>query len=105
MTPDTAITLLVGGGMPFVIALINQAHWSPKVRAVMAALLCCVCAVILCWWRGELNWTDWRATVVAVLGAALFAYQTFWKPSTIAPSVEAATTITGPAAVNRTVDQ
>lgn len=91
-----SVDALIGGGLPLVIALINQAQWSPKLKAVMALLVCGVAATVAAWIRGELDWTDWRNTFIVIAGAALATYRWIWQPSTIAPTVEAVTSVTPP---------
>lgn len=94
MTTDTSIDLAIGGGLlPFVIALINQSHWSPKLRGAVAFLVCLGGAAALAYWHGTLTWGDWRNTAIVVTGAAMVMYHALWKPSGLAPAVEDATTV------------
>lgn len=82
---------LVGALMPLAIALINQSHWSKAWRGIMAVGLCVIAAAVTCWLRGELNGSNYARSVLVVLTAALTTYHVWWKPSTIAPAIEAAT--------------
>jgi len=94
MSTDTSIDLAIGGVvMPYVIAVINQNHWSPKLRGSVAFLACLGGAALLAWWHGTLNWADWRNTAIIVTGAAMVMYHALWEPSGLAPAVENATTI------------
>jgi hypothetical protein len=96
MTGDTSIDIAVGGVlMPFVIAVINQAHWNSKVRGAVAFLLCLASAAGLAALHGTLTWGHWRDAAVVVTGAAMVMYHALWKPSGLAPAVESATTIGG----------
>lgn len=95
MSDPTAVDALIGGIlMPLIIALINQWHWSSKLKAIVALLACMVAAAVVQWLRGPLNVHAWRDTLVVITGAALIMYHTWWRPSTIAPALEAATTVT-----------
>jgi hypothetical protein len=97
MTADTTVlNALIGAAMPLLIAVVNQSHWSPKVKALVAVLVCATAATITEWVRGDVDWADWRGTALVIAGAALVSYNVWWQPSTIAPTVEAVTTITGP---------
>jgi hypothetical protein len=85
--------LLVGAFvLPLVLALIMQAGWSQPVRAAVFALASVGTAALM-------HWQDWNDTkslaqsVVLVLISAGTLYKTFWKPTGIAPVIEAATTL------------
>lgn len=88
---ELTIDALIGLAMPVVIAVINQSHWSPRVRGAVAFVLCLVAATVVEWVRGDLSWEDWRNTALVIFGAAVFFYRQWWQPSTIAPAIEAAT--------------
>jgi hypothetical protein len=94
VTDIASFDLAVGGvAMPFLIALINQAHWNPKVRGLVAFAACLGAAALLAALHGTLTLTSWRASAITVTGAAMVMYHALWKPSGLAPAVEAATTI------------
>lgn len=94
MAEQLTVDAAVGFLMPLLIALANQSHWSPKVRAVSAFALCFAATVVVQWIRGELNALNWHdgATLAVIFGVAVASYKVWWQPSTIAPSIEAATT-------------
>jgi hypothetical protein len=92
MSGTGSIDVALGAAMPLLVALVNQAHWSPARRGIVAMVLCVLAAFVASVVRGA-DWTQWRATTELVVGTALVTYSVFWKPSTIAPVVEAATTI------------
>lgn len=95
MEHTNVIDALVGMGMPLLVALVNQSHWSPKLRALVAVVLCALVGTAVEWVRGPLGIyaEGWRTTVLIVTGSALASYQLWWKPSTIAPTIEAVTTL------------
>jgi threonine/homoserine efflux transporter RhtA len=94
MTDPTSFDLAVGGvAMPFIIALINQTKWNPKVRGLFAFLLCLGSAAGLAALHGTLTFADWRNSAVLVTGSALVMYHALWKPSGLAPAVESATSL------------
>lgn len=93
MTDAFAVDALIGALLPLVIALVNQAHWDAKVKGVVALAACAAAATLAEVLRGALDWSDWRNAVVVIGGAAFLSYKTLWQPSTIAPALEQATTL------------
>lgn len=87
-----SIDVLLGALMPLVVAVVNQSHWSPRRRGLVAVVLCVLAASVASLIRGD-NWGDWRTTAVVVVGSALVSYRVWWQPTTIAPAIEAATTL------------
>lgn len=82
---------LVGALLPPVVALVNRSTWPKAWRLAMAVVCCLVAAGITCWVRGELNHDSYAHSVLLVLTATLATYHWAWRPSTIAPAIEAAT--------------
>lgn len=82
---------LVGAGMPLLIAFLNQSRWSKPVRGIVAVLACLLAAAVTVWLRGELDVANWTKTAMVITGVAMVSYHTWWKPSSIGPRVERAT--------------
>lgn len=96
MTDTASFDLAIGGvAMPFLIAIINQSHWSPKVRGVVAFAACLGAAALLSALHGTLTLTHWRDSAILVTGAAMVMYHALWRPSGLAPALEDATTLNG----------
>ncbi len=94
MTDAASFDLAIGGvAMPFIIALINQSSWNPKLRGVVAFAACLGAAALLAALHGTLTLGHWRDTAILVTGAAMVMYHALWKPSELAPAVEDATTL------------
>lgn len=94
MTDTASFDLAVGGvAMPFLIALLNQTHWSPKLRGFVAFAACLGASALLAALHGTLSVGSWRDTAILVTGAAMVMYHALWKPSGLAPVVESATTL------------
>lgn len=90
--PDQEVwTVLLGVALPPLIAVVNQRHWSPKLRALVALAVCWVVSAAWVALHGRLDWHHWRDTALVVTVAAVGAYRIFWQPSTIAPAIESAT--------------
>lgn len=81
----------VGFVLPPAIAVINQAHWSRAWRFIVAVMISVLAAAITCWVRGDLNNHDYAHSLIVVLTATLTFYHFGWRPSTIAPAIEVAT--------------
>jgi hypothetical protein len=94
MTDTASFDLAIGGAvMPFLIAIINQATWNPKLKGVVAFALCLGAAALLAALHGTLTLTNWRDTAILVTSAAMVMYHALWKPSGLAPAIETATTV------------
>ena len=94
MTDTASFDLAIGGvAMPFLIAIINQSRWSPKLRGLVAFAACLGAAALLAMLHGTLTLTHWRDTAILVTGAAMVMYHSLWKPSGLAPAIEDATSL------------
>lgn len=91
MTNLSMWTLLAGTLLPLVIATVQQPGWSPRVRSLVTTGLCLVVGGGTAWLGDALTGQSVVTSVLTVLVAALATYQGFWKPTGIAPTVEALT--------------
>lgn len=82
---------IVGFGMPAVIALLNQCRWDSRIKAVVAFGACLLAALGTVWAQGDVDVRNWVRTSMIVFVAAIGTYHVWWKPSNIAPTIEAAT--------------
>ena len=82
---------IVGFFMPAVIAFLNQSTWSNTVRGLVAFAAALVAAVVTTYLETGLDTKDLVTTIIVVFFTAVGTYHTWWKPSTIAPRIEAAT--------------
>lgn len=88
------ISGIVGGLLPFAIALINQSHWAPGLKSVIAFLCCLIAAFITVWAKGDITATDYIASALTVFTVARASYAGLWRPTGTAPALEASTTVT-----------
>lgn len=85
-------SLVVGFFLPVAIAFIQQRHWKNGFRAIVAFLCCLLAAsgtVLI--QVGSWDWHKWVQSALLIVVASISTYHGFWKPTTIAPSVEDAT--------------
>lgn len=83
-------TALAALGVPFVVALITQEHWTPMVKWVCFAIVALVVGFITTWLAGSLNQHDLTRDALIVLSGATLAFHGF-KPAV--HQVESATTV------------
>ncbi|MEU6755972.1 hypothetical protein [Streptomyces sp. NPDC046685] len=90
----------VGALLPLLTAVVQRPAWSAAVKkrvAVLAALLAGVVTVAATGgWEQFQNGKITAATLLAVLAASQTSYDLLWKPSTLAPMIEAVTSRKGP---------
>ena len=83
----------VGIVMPLVVSLINQTHWRPQIKGLVAVLVSLVASLLTSWISGDLTGKSFATSFIIVLGATITTYRVFWKPTGIADSIEKATTV------------
>lgn len=93
-TEFVAIILAVGGLLPLLTAVVNQPQWSAKVRTWMSVAVSVLAGLVTYVAEFGLVLESPSSVVIAVVGivlASAAAYKALWKPSGVAPSIEAAT--------------
>lgn len=85
-------TLLIGALLPVAIAVPNQTQWSRTAKGIVTLLICVLVGAGTAYFNGAFSGRGIISCVLVVAVMALFTYQTFWKPSGIAPAIEGATT-------------
>lgn len=88
----------IGVFLPHLIAIVNQSHWSSGLKAVIAAAACLVAAAIVCWTRGQINFSDWLTSAGVVFTFATTTYKGLWKPTGVIDALESSTTMKSPSA-------
>jgi hypothetical protein len=87
---------IVGFVLPLAIATINQSSWQPRTRGGVAFAICLVAATGTVYVGGELDQIDdLTVAFLIVFGTAISTYHQFWKPTTIAPTIERVTDLAG----------
>ncbi len=90
MDRATMISALIGLGLPYVVALVNRAHWPTWGKSLTAIGLSAVVGSLTAWASGDLSGLSIPAAIVACYAASQVAYGTVLKAS--ATAIEAATT-------------
>jgi small basic protein len=83
--------LIVGFVMPLVIAVVQRSTWTQTVRALVMAVSSLIAGGLTAYFAGQLNGVDVTTSVLIVAIAAIASYVGFWRPTTVAPKIEAAT--------------
>lgn len=78
--------------MPPIMAVINQPKWSAQLKSLLAFAVSVGVAFVSVWVSGDFNAEDIVTTVLVTLTVAQSTYHGFWKPTGIAPGIEAGTT-------------
>jgi|GEM_PF-1518238 len=89
-------SFLVGVFLPMAIAFVTQAHWSAMAKGIATFVVSLIAAIGTAYFAGQLNRGDIVSSLLIILVMATLTYQTFYRPSGVAPKIEAATTITSP---------
>jgi hypothetical protein len=91
MTDLEMWSLLVGAGLPPLVAIINQPRWAPAAKFLMTVVVAVGAGAMTAWLQGDLTGRRWVSSALVIGVTALVTYQTGWKPSTIVPRIEHAT--------------
>ncbi|WP_377271939.1 hypothetical protein [Peterkaempfera sp. SMS 1(5)a] len=86
--------LIVGAIAPLVIAVINQPTWSAPAKAAITAVASVLIGLGTAYFAGDFAGKDVVTSILTAFVAAITAYHGFFKPSTLAPRLERATSLT-----------
>jgi hypothetical protein len=86
--------LIVGFFLPPVQAIIQQTSWGTRLRAVVNFAACAVAGAGVAYFQGDLTGRRFVEAGLIVLVASIATYKGTWKPTGIAPAVEAKTNVT-----------
>ena len=92
--PDTNVgrwSFLIGTFLPLAIAAVNRQRWTSQAKGLMTFVISTAAAAGTSYLAGEFSGEDLVTSFLIILVSATVTYTTFWKPSGIAPAVEAAT--------------
>lgn len=83
--------LIVGFLAPPVIAVAQQPSWPDWLRSLVTVAFSVVAGTGTVWLTGNFEPADLVSSVLLILVTSIAAYKGVWKPTTIAPKIEAAT--------------
>ena len=79
--------------LPPVLSVLIQSKWTARVKAMVFFGVSLIAAAGTAYFQGDLTGRRWLdAALIIVAGAAAF-YHGFWKPSTVAPTIEERTNL------------
>lgn len=94
--------LILGVLTPLLTSLVQQPKWTDRVRSIVGAVVAVVVGVLTVLANGGFEDTTSALGVIAiVLVASQASYRNLWKPTLVAPKIEAATS-PGPGRHQRT---
>ncbi|MER5222833.1 hypothetical protein [Streptomyces flaveus] len=86
----------VGAVLPLLTAVVQRPAWSAKYKKVVAVVAALIAGVVAV--AADGGWSQFQhgqltaATLLGVLAASQTSYDLVWKPSKLAPMIEALTT-------------
>lgn len=75
----------------FVLPVIQQPSWSPKVRALVTFVYSLIVGAVTTWLAGDFDFANVTQSVLSVFVVAIATYHGFAQPTHIAPAIENAT--------------
>lgn len=88
-------SLIVGTVLPPLVAIIQQPQWQQWTRTVVMIVVSLIAGAGTAYFAGQLDTQDWVTASLIVIVTAISTYKGIWQPTTIAPKIEAATTMQG----------
>lgn len=93
MTNFQMWSLIVGFALPPVLAVVQQTSWSSRLKAVVAFVASAVAGAGVAYFQGDLTGRRFVEAGLVVLVTAVATYQSFWKPTGVAPAIETKTNV------------
>ena len=93
-TEIVAIILALGTLLPLLTSIVNQPRWSAKTRTVMSVAVSTLAGLVAYVTQFGFELTSVSTIVTFVVGvilASATAYRNLWKPTGVAPAIEAST--------------
>lgn len=87
--------LVVGFFLPPLLSVVLQAGWSAAMQSVVAFLACVVAGAGTAYFQGDLTGRRWVEAGLVILVTTIATYKGLWKPTRVAPLIEARTSRSG----------
>jgi hypothetical protein len=88
------VDVVIGVLLPLGIAVVNRSDWESSTKAAAALVICFLVATLASAVAGDItlgegvDFAAWATTIGTIWGVAVVTYQSFWKPTNIAPAIE-----------------
>lgn len=93
--PAALWLMVVSFVLPPVISIIQQTRWSARLQSVVAFLVYLVVAAVWALLNGIFSAASFVVAALVVFVIAGNSYKLLWKPTGVAPAIEAATPLAG----------
>jgi hypothetical protein len=82
--------------IPVVLSLLIQSKWSAHVKAAVFFVVSLIAAAGTAYWQGDLTGKRWLESALIIVSAGAAFYHGWWKPSSVAPTIEKRTNLITP---------
>lgn len=87
--------LIVGFLLPPALSLVMQTGWGQQLQAIVAFAACAVAGAGTAYFQGDFTGRRFVEAGLVILVTTIATYKGFWKPTSISPAIEKATTLDG----------
>lgn len=84
-------SLIVGALTPPLLAVVQQPRWPSGLRALFMVAAAVVDGIVVAWLQGNLDFARFTNSALVAGVAIITAYHGLWKPTGVAPAIEAST--------------
>lgn len=88
-------SLIVGFGLPLVIAVLQRPTFTGPIRTAISVTAALVAAVPTAYFAGDLTGKTWVSTALVITVTSISTYQMLWRQIKVAPWIEAKTSPDG----------
>lgn len=85
-------SIIAGALTPPIVAIVNRSHWPRGLKSVVMIAAAVVDGIVVSWLQGDLNFARFANSALIAGVAIITAYYGIWKPTGVAPAIEASTT-------------
>lgn len=101
LTDGAMWAIIVGFLTPPVLSIIQRPTWAQHWRAILTFVWCAVTGAITAYFASAFTGKSIITSILLVLVTAIATYKGLWKPTSISPKIE---TATSPAAGKRAIE-
>lgn len=82
---------LVAFFLPLLVAVVNRQAWSSAMKSITFFAASLIAAAGTAYFQGDLTGKRWLDSALIIVAAGTAFYHGLWKPTKVAPEIEAAT--------------